>query len=273
MASQEECRQETVLESEKRLSRIIEGLSIATFVIDLNHVITHCNRAYEKLTGFSAEELIGTQNHWKAFYPTQRPILADYIVEKGSEEEIAKRYMDKYKKSDLIPGAYEAEDYFPNLAGGGKWLFFTAAPLLDDVGLIVGAIETLQDITERKKVEEALKKSERRMRALVEFEPYPVVVFTLDGRVNYLNPAFTEIFGWTLEELEGKRIPYVPPWLERSTQEGIKRLLKERLILRSETQRLTKDGRVLDVVIRAAVFSVDPGRAGRRNRHYPGHYP
>lgn len=258
MASQEECPKETVIDREKRLSRIIEGLSIATFVIDLNHVITHCNRAYEKLTGFSAEELIGTQNHWKAFYPSQRPILADYIVEKGSEEEIAKRYMDKYKKSELIPGAYEAEDYFPNLAGGGKWLFFTAAPLLDEVGLIVGAIETLQDVTERKKVEEALKKSERRMRALVEFAPYPVVVFTLDGRVNYLNPAFTEIFGWTLEELEGKRIPYVPPWLERSTQEGIQRLLKERLILRSETQRLTKDGRVLDVVIRAAVFSVDP---------------
>ncbi len=258
MPSQEECLKETILESEKRLSRIIEGLSIATFVIDLNHVITHCNRAYEKLTGFLAEELIGTQNHWKAFYPTKRPTLADYIVEKGSEEEIAKRYQDKYKKSELIPGAYEAEDYFPNLAGGAKWLFFTAAPLLDDVGLIVGAIETLQDVTDRKKVEEALKKSERRMRALVEFEPYPVVVFTLDGRVNYLNPAFTEIFGWTLEELEGKRIPYVPPWLEQSTQEGIKRLLKERLILRSETQRLTKDGRVLDVVIRAAVFSVDP---------------
>jgi PAS domain S-box-containing protein len=258
MISQEECLRESLLESEKRLSRIIEGLSIATFVIDLNHVITHCNRAYEKLTGFTAEELVGTQNHWKAFYPTKRPTLADYIVEKGSEEEIANHYRDKYKKSELIPGAYEAEDYFPNLAGGGKWLFFTAAPLLDDVGLIIGAIETLQDVTERKKIEESLKKSERRMRALVEFEPYPVVVFTLDGRVNYLNPAFTEIFGWTLEELEGKRIPYVPPWLEQSTQEGIKRLLKERLILRSETQRLTKDGRVLDVVIRAAVFSVDP---------------
>jgi PAS domain S-box-containing protein len=96
------------------------------------------------------------------------------------------------------------------------------------------------------------------MRALLEFEPYPVVVFTLDGRVAYLNPAFTEIFGWTLEELEGQRIPYVPPGLEKKTQDNIKKLKEERIVLRSETQRLTKDGRILDVVMRAAIFSVDP---------------
>ena len=154
--------------------------------------------------------------------------------------------------------AYEVEDFFPNLSREGKWLFFTAAPLLDEEGKIIGAIETLQDITDRKNVEQALGRSERRMRALLDFEPYPVVVFTLDGRVAYLNPAFTEIFGWTLEELEGRRIPYVPPGLEKRAQEGIKRLLEEKIVLRTETQRMTKDGRILDVVIRAAIFSVSP---------------
>lgn len=258
MTDQEDRCESALIESEKRLSQIIQGLSIAAFVFDARHLITHCNRAFEKMTGLSAEELIGTQNAWKAFYPTQRPILADFIVDNASEEEIARLYPGKLKKSDLIEGAYEVEDYFPNLAIGGKWLFFTAAPLLDENGKIIGAIETLQDITDRKKAEQALQRSERRMRALLEFEPYPVVVFTLDGRVNYLNPAFTEIFGWTLEELEGQRIPYVPPGLEKRTQEGIKRLLKERIVLRSETQRMTKDGRILDVVIRAAVFSVSP---------------
>lgn len=258
MTDQEDRCESALIESEKRLSQIIQGLSIAAFVFDARHMITHCNRAFEKMTGLSAEELVGTQNAWKAFYPTQRPILADFIVDNASEEEIARLYPGKLKKSDLIEGAYEVEDYFPNLAIGGKWLFFTAAPLLDENGKIIGAIETLQDITDRKKAEQALQRSERRMRALLEFEPYPVVVFTLDGRVNYLNPAFTEIFGWTLEELEGQRIPYVPPGLEKRTQEGIKRLLKERIVLRSETQRMTKDGRILDVVIRAAVFSVSP---------------
>jgi PAS domain S-box-containing protein len=81
-----------------------------------------------------------------------------------------------------------------------------------------------------------------------------VVVFTLDGCVSYLNPAFTEVFGWTLEELEGKRIPYVPPGLEQETREGLKRLFEENVIFHYETQRLTKDGRILDVILRAAVF-------------------
>ena len=92
----------------------------------------------------------------------------------------------------------------------------------------------------------------------MDFVPYPVVVFTLDGLVSYLNPAFTEIFGWTLKELDGKKIPYVPAGLKQETDENIKRLLYDRVIMRYEAQRLTKDGRLLDVVIRAAVFSISP---------------
>jgi PAS domain S-box-containing protein len=244
--------------SEKRYSQILQSLSIAAFVIDSQHVITYCNRAFENLTGISAGDLIGTKNHGKAFYLTHRLTLADYIINNTPEEEISRYYPGKFKKSDLIAGAYEAEDFFPNLAGSGKWLFFTAAPLVDEEGKIVGAIETLQDISDRKKTEQAFRDSERRMRALLDFTPYPVVVFNLDGLVTYLNPAFTDIFGWTLEELEGRQIPYVPSELEEETQENIKKFLKERIMLRYESQRKTKDGRVLDVVIRAAIFTVSP---------------
>jgi len=241
-------------ESEKRLSRILQGLSIAAFVIDENHVITHCNKAFENLTGFSAEALVGTKNQWKTFYPVQRPTLADFIVDRASEKKIAAYYAGKYRNSSLIEGAYEAEDFFLNLKGGGKWLFFTAAPLIDDKGDVVGAIETLQDISDRKRAEEALRVSERRQRALLDFEPYPIVVFSLDGRVSYLNPAFTETFGWTQNELEGKRIPFIPPGLEQETREAIKKVYAERVMMHFESRRLTKDGRILDVVIRAAVF-------------------
>ncbi|MCU0594026.1 MAG: PAS domain S-box protein [Desulfobacterota bacterium] len=241
-------------ESEKRLTRILQGLSIAAFVIDENHVITHCNKAFENLTGFSAEALVGTKNQWKTFYPVQRPILADFIVDRAPEEEFAAYYGDKVRKSSLIEGAYEAEDFFPELKGGGKWLFFTAAPLIDDEGKGVGAIETLQDISDRKRAEEALRLSERRQRALLDFEPYPIFVLSLDGCVSYLNPAFTETFGWTQEELEGKRIPFIPPGFEQETREITRRLYAERIVRHFETRRLTRDGRILDVFIRAAVF-------------------
>ena len=247
--------EETLKESEKRLSQIVQGSSIPTFVINNMHIITHCNRAYENLTGIPANEIIGTRKQWLTFYSSERPTMADLIVDDVPEEEIAGYYGDEYRGSAVAEGGYEAERLFPDLGEKGKWLFFTAAPLKDAEGKITGAIETLQDVTERKLAEEALRGSERRLRILLDFVPYPIVVFTLDGRVYYLNPAFTNTFGWTLEELEGKTIPYTPPGLEQDTREIIKRLLAEKTVLHHETRRLTKDGRVLDVSMRAAIYS------------------
>jgi len=112
-----------------------------------------------------------------------------------------------------------------------------------------------KEAAKRKKVEGALRKSARRLRTLLDFVPYPIEVLTIDGRVYYLNHAFTEMFGWTLKEVEGKFIPFVAPELKQETAEIFKQLLKEKVLQRHETKRLTKDGRVLDVAIRAACYS------------------
>lgn len=242
---------------EERLSQILRETSIPTFVIDNNHIVTHINKAYENLTGILADEIIGTRKQWLCFYATERPTMADLIVDNASEEKIARRYQGNYHKSAVTEGGYEAERLFRDLRKGTKWLFFTASPLKDEEGNITGAIETLQDITVQKEVEQALRKSEKRQRILLDFVPYPIVVFTLDGRVYYLNPSFTETFGWTLDELEGKTIPYTPPGLEQETGDMIKELFEKKVILRHETRRLTKGGQVLDVVMRAGVYSED----------------
>jgi PAS domain-containing protein len=57
------------------------------------------------------------------------------------------------EKSELIDGAYEAEVFFPKLGKGGKWLFFTAAPIRATDGSVIGAIETFWDTTEKKEAE------------------------------------------------------------------------------------------------------------------------
>ena len=154
-------------ESEIRLSQIIEGNSTAIFVVDKYHTVTHWNKACENLTGVSAGETVGTKNQWSAFYSEQRPVLADLVVDELSEEKIAGYYGGRYKKYDLMEGAYEAEDFFPDLGESGKWLFFTAAPLRDQLGEVIGAIETLQDITNRKQVEEELAKHRDHLKELV----------------------------------------------------------------------------------------------------------
>jgi len=236
------------------LTQIIHGSPIPIFVIDQQHRITHCNKAYERLAGASLQEIIGSSPQRFA----KRKWLAEFIVDGAGEEEISSYYGDRYSRSFSIEGAYEAEEFFPAIGERGRWLFFTAAPLMDSDGRVIGAIETLQDVTERKLAEEAFRKVGRRFRAMLDFAPYPVLVYTLDGLVTYLNPAFTETFGWSLKEMEGKSLSYVPPGLEENIREHIRTLLEQRVILRRESKRLTSDGRLLDVILREVVFS-EPG--------------
>ncbi|RPI75524.1 MAG: PAS domain S-box protein, partial [Desulfobacteraceae bacterium] len=125
---------------------------------------------------------------------------------------------------------------------------------LNEKGSIAGAMETCQDGTKRRQAEEALRNSERRLGVLLNFVPYPLVVFTLEGNVTYVNRGFTRIFGWTLDELEGKKIPYVPLGYEEEHKQRAKQLYEEKSLYRHESKRLTKDGRILDVAIRAILF-------------------
>ena len=109
--------------------------------------------------------MVGTNNQWMAFYNTERPCMADLLVN-GRIEEIPGWYEGIYTKSSLIPHAYEATDFFPALGKDGRWLRFTAAALHIDGEGLVGAVETLEDITDRKRADEALKESEQRYKRL-----------------------------------------------------------------------------------------------------------
>jgi two-component system sensor histidine kinase DegS len=139
------------------LAKIIDGSSIPSFVINKQHQVIYWNIAIEALTDIKRDEIIGTDEQWRAFYNEKRPTMADLMVDGAQENEIENYYQGKCKKSRLIDGAYEAEDFFLDLGRNGKWLHFTASPIRDKAGRIIGAIETLEDATERRRAEENLR--------------------------------------------------------------------------------------------------------------------
>jgi len=139
------------------LAKIIDGSSIPSFVINKQHRVIYWNIAIEALTGLKRGKIIGTDEQWRAFYSEKRPTMADLMVDGAQENEIETYYQGMCKKSPLIDGAYEAEDFFLDLGKNGRWLHFTASPIRNNNGDIIGAIETLEDATERKRAEENLR--------------------------------------------------------------------------------------------------------------------
>jgi PAS domain S-box-containing protein len=157
-----------LVERERALSQIIQGNTIPTFVINKDHIVTHWNSACEKLTGYKAEEIVGTRKQSLPFRGEERPIMADVIVDEMKESEIKKYYGHTWRSSALIEGAYEAEDFFPRIGERGRWLFFTAAPIKGADGKTIGSIETLWDTTERKEAQEALQNAHDELEMRVE---------------------------------------------------------------------------------------------------------
>jgi len=195
---------------------ILNCTPIAQFAIDLNHKITLWNRACEVLTGYSAKQMVGTNDQWIPFYPNKRPVLADLLLDNDNEE-LEKRYKDKgISKSDIIPSAWEASGFFENIGGKERHLYFLAAPILDDSGNISGAIETLQDITRRVLSEINLRESENRYRILTE-QVADGVALIQDGRLKLVNDAFIGIYGYaSAEDLIEKELIHLISEKDRS---------------------------------------------------------
>ena len=139
------------------LRSIIDRSVIPSFIINQDHLVLYWNKALEELSRIPAKEVIGTRQHWKAFYAEDRPCMADLLVD-GKIENITDWYKEKFNESKLIDEAFEATDFFPDLGENGKWLRFTAATIRNKKGVIIGAFEAMEDITERKGAEEEREK-------------------------------------------------------------------------------------------------------------------
>jgi PAS domain S-box-containing protein len=144
--------EERLVHEKKTIEGIIEGSPIPTFVLNRHHKIILWNRACTELTGFTAAEMIGTEKQYIPFYNEKRPVIADLIIERDFES-LEKFYAaKKIRKSATVHGAYEARDFYRSLGGKNRHLFFLAAPIYDENGEIIAAIETLQDVSKEEQM-------------------------------------------------------------------------------------------------------------------------
>lgn len=179
-----------------------------------------------------------------------------------------------------------------DVTGKEIYIDHIATPIRDDRGNTTGSLVLIIDITRLKTQElellahrnnlekkvaertqalevsearyrelyEQSSRSEKLYRSLLNSSADAIVIYNLKGEVQYLSPSFTEIFGWRLEELKGKRIPFVPAYERESSITEIQRVLKTGEPSRNfQTKRLTRDGRLLDVYISASKYEDNDG--------------
>ncbi|WP_374594173.1 ATP-binding protein [Aquabacterium sp.] len=149
------------------IEQIMDSNPVATFVIDADHRVTHWNHACAIVTGVAARDIIGTKRQWAAFYTSERPVMADLIVSGALDENVEEFYPGIFRRSPIIPFAYEAESFFPQLGDGGVWLHFRAAPLRDPQGRMIGAVECLLNTTDRHRAEDALREHQKDLEATI----------------------------------------------------------------------------------------------------------
>ncbi|RLB18873.1 MAG: PAS domain-containing sensor histidine kinase [Deltaproteobacteria bacterium] len=257
-----------LVERERALSQIIQGNTIPTFVINKDHIVTHWNIACEKLTGYKSDEIVGTNKQWLPFRAEERPIMADVIVDGMNEKEIKNYYGQKWSNSALIEGAYEAEEFFPNIGEKGKWLFFTAAPIKGSDGKTVGSIETLWDTTERKEAQEALQRAHDELEMRVEqrtaelkkvneelrrseekyktlFDSAPNPIFIMDRHsfsIIDANTTAVDCYQQSREELLKKSFFDLLFEEDKELEEGLKKLTNKQCVFYPRRRHIRKGG-------------------------------
>ncbi len=245
---------------------LIDVMDIAMWELDMNYRVVGYNRKAEQIYG---KDAIGDYCYYIA---AKRDTVCDVCPARMI-----------YDGQDSGRSQHERVDV------SGKKIFIDhiATPIRDSDGNLTGVLVLIIDITRQKLLEEEIRqhrnkleemvsertqeltksqeryrtlykqstRSEALYRSLFNSSADAVVIYDLEGKVQLLSPSFSEIFGWTIGELEGKRIPFVPEPEKEATMVEIHRVIETGGPSRNfPTRRFTKDGRLLDIYISASKF-------------------
>lgn len=209
----------------------------------------------ERVTGYPAESLIADRS------------LFESIVYRDDFESVSKHFKEISVSNQLM--THSLDFRIVRKDGEIRWISHYCQPVIGEGGKFLGRRSSNKDVTQRKKAEDALRESEERYkslyeeskksedlyRSLLDSSPDAIAVYDLNGHPLYINDSFVQTFGWTMDEVQGKRIPFVPDSERDATMKLVGRIMGNgESVTGFETKRLTKDGRVLDVRLSASRY-------------------
>lgn len=241
-------------QSQKIFDKIFNASPFGSYIIEERR-FQFVNPEFQKITGYSDKELLNMES-LSLVHPEDRGMVREKAIQ------MLKGYRVK-------PFEFRAV----TKTGETNWISQKIVPIEHDGKQAVFGY--YMEVTEQKITEEALKRSEERFkvlyeeskraeeiyRSLINSSADAVVTYDLEGRANYINASFTEMFGWTLKEIKDERIPFVPESEMKATMDTIKTVVEEgRPCHGFETKRFTKNGDLIDISISASLYKDHKGK-------------
>ncbi len=220
----------------KRFEDIVEFLPDATFVIDANTKVMAWNKAMEELTGVAKEDIVGQgfPAYGIALYKRSRPMLVDIILSNENEKDNHLLYETFQGEGDAV----YAEAFVPSaFKGRGAYLWGKASPLYDKKENVVGVIESIRDVTERKQTEDLY----RTLANDLQIGLYIV----LEGKIVFANRYIPRYSGYSMQELLGSKImTYVHPDDRTLVRESAAQMLRGERSKPYEFRIIDKSGQI-----------------------------
>ncbi len=238
--SQQMLTQKELRSSEEKYRKVVNNTPDLIYRTDPRGRIVFISPSVYPLSGYTVGEALGMNLAEEVYlYPEEREIFLKELAEKGRVQ----NFEAKLTRKD-----------------GSVWWASTNAQFYRDTkGDILGVDGIVRDVTDKKRSEQALLENEQQLWAILEANPDPMVMYDLNGHPQYLNPAFSRVFGWTFEELEGRKIPFVPQDQEKISSDKIREIFAHGTPLSFETKRYTKERKVIDIILNAAVAKDEMG--------------
>lgn len=231
-------QRKSVEERLREYEKAVEGLDEMIVVVDRDYRYVVANRAFLNYRGLEAEQVVGRQ-------------ISD-VLNRGVFENIVKAKLDECFAGRIIK--YETRYNYPTL--GDRDLSISYFPIEGRRGVDRAAC-ILQDITEAKRAEEALRASESKFRRLLDSTIIGVVFWDINGHLFSANDLFLQMIGYTREDLEQGRLSWkdlTPPEYIHVDEQAIAELLATGNCAPFEKEFIRKDGSRVSVLIGSAMF-------------------